>query len=231
MFREYRYAFGEVCPSMEVLKRYLQTPDKEGYALVEDTIRKTFQVLEDTPEIVGGYRIVECREIDNREGNILCPEGILHTGRRISSYMNGASQLALFICTAGERFTQLSHAYQQNGDFLEAFVVDSIGSATVENAMEHIQHSLAGEMEAAGHKVTNRYSPGYCDWPLAEQQVLFASIGNHSTGITLNSSCLMQPVKSVSGIIGIGMNVRKRPYGCSICSSKTCVYRRIITGE
>ena len=141
--------------------------------------------------------------------------------------MAGASEVALFICTAGAAFTDLSQAYQQNGDFLEAFVVESIGSATVENAMDKVQQRLEEEMAGQGKKITNRYSPGYCEWPLSGQRELFAYIGDHPTGITLNESCLMQPIKSVSGIIGIGDAVKKRPYGCQICNSATCVYRKI----
>ena len=59
------------------------------------------------------------------------------------------------------------------------------------------------------------------------QRDLFAYIGDHPTGITINESCLMQPIKSVSGIIGIGDEVRKRPYGCDICNSASCAYRNI----
>lgn len=141
--------------------------------------------------------------------------------------MKGADRIALFLCTAGQRFTGLSHTYQQNGDFLEAFVVESIGSATVESAMDKVQQYLEEEMMERGKKITNRYSPGYCEWALSGQRDLFAYIGEHPTGITINESSLMQPIKSVSGIIGIGDEVRKRPYGCAICNSSSCVYRNI----
>ena len=141
--------------------------------------------------------------------------------------MQGADRIALFLCTAGKTFTELSHAYQQNSDFLEAFVVESIGSATVENAMDKVQLYLEKEMIDQGKKITNRYSPGYCEWPLSGQRDLFAYIGDHPTGITINESCLMQPIKSVSGIIGIGDEVRKRSYGCDICNSTSCAYRNI----
>lgn len=231
MFHEYRYAFDEVRPSMEVLKGYLQQPADADYPLVEDTIEKVFAAMEDTTEIIGGYRILECTAVDPLEGVVRCGENLFSPGRKISRYMQGAEQLALFICTAGERFTTLSHTYQQTGDFLEAFVVESIGSATVENAMDKIQRALEAEMQDDGKKITNRYSPGYCDWKLSGQKALFNAIGTHSIGISLTESCLMQPIKSVSGIIGIGKEVKKRPYGCAICNSTTCVYRKIITPQ
>lgn len=227
MFRSYTFAFEEVRPEIKVLMDYLQIPDLDNYALVKEIVEATFSTLKDSKEIIGGYKILDCREIRVKEGDVVCSSGPLHPGRRISGYLAEATEVALFICTAGATFTDLSHAYQQNGDFLEAFVVESIGSATVENAMDKVQRCLETEMMEQGKKITNRYSPGYCDWALSGQRDLFAYIGDHPTGITINESCLMQPIKSVSGIIGIGNDVRKRPYGCDICSSTTCVYRRI----
>lgn len=215
MFRSYTFTFDEVRPDEKVLMDYLQIPDNDSYPLVAGIVESTFAALKDTREIIGGYRILDYGDVT------------LQPGRRISGYMAGASEVALFICTAGAAFTDLSHAYQQNGDFLEAFVVESIGSATVENAMDKVQQRLEEEMAGQGKKITNRYSPGYCEWPLSGQRELFAYIGDHPTGITLNESCLMQPIKSVSGIIGIGDAVKKRPYGCQICNSATCVYRKI----
>lgn len=215
MFHSYTFTFEEVKPDEKVLMDYLQIPDNTSYPLVAGIVESTFASLKDSREIIGGYRILDYADVT------------LQPGRRISGYMAGASEIALFICTAGAVFTDLSHAYQQNGDFLEAFVVESIGAATVENAMDKVQHFLEEEMVKQGKKITNRYSPGYCDWPLSGQRDLFAYIGDHPTGITLNDSCLMQPIKSVSGIIGIGDDVKRRPYGCEICNSATCVYRKI----
>lgn len=215
MFHSYQFSFEEVRPEKQTLMSYLQIPDPESYSLVSDIVEETFSALKDSEEIIGGYSIQDYKEVT------------LHTGRRIGGYMTGATEIALFLCTAGKTFTGLSHAYQQNGDFLEAFVVESVGSATVENAMDKVQQYLEEEMAKQGKKITNRYSPGYCDWALIGQRDLFAYIGDHPTGITINDSCLMQPIKSVSGIIGIGYEVKKRPYGCDICNSSSCVYRNI----
>ena len=227
MFRSYTFSFEEVRPEKSVLMEYLQIPDAESYSLVSEIVEKTFSGLANSKEIIGGYRILDCKGLDIREGTVFCSPGPLHTGRKISGYMTGATEIALFLCTAGKTFTDLSHTYQQNGDFLEAFVVESIGSVTVENAMDKVQCCLEEEITARGKKITNRYSPGYCEWALSGQRDLFSYIGDHPTGITINDSCLMQPIKSVSGIIGIGDEVKKRSYGCDICNSSSCVYRNI----
>ena len=172
MFRSYTFSFEEVRPEIPVLIEYLQIPDSESYALVSEIVEKTFDELKDSKEIIGGYRVLDCLEVNMREGIVACSAGHLHTGRKISGYMKGSGRIALFLCTAGKIFTGLSQAYQQNGDFLEAFVVESIGSATVENAMDKVQQYLEEDMTEQGKKITNRYSPGYCEWALSGQRDL-----------------------------------------------------------
>ncbi len=46
-----------------------------------------------------------------------------------------------------------------------------------------------------------RYSPGYCGWHITGQKKLFEELKPESIGITLNSSYLMQPIKSISGVM------------------------------
>jgi len=37
---------------------------------------------------------------------------------------------------------------------------------------------------------------------------------------------LMHPVKSVSGIVGLGAEIIQLPYACDICGLKTCYKRK-----
>ncbi len=149
-------------------------------------------------------------------------------GKQVCGYLKGSEIAALFICTAGEEFNSLIDHFNSNGDLLEAYLVDAIGSLTVENAMDRIMDQLEEEWIDQNYKITNRYSPGYCNWHLAEQHKLFQLIEGHATNIQLTESSLMMPTKSVSGIIGIGREARKRDYGCSTCNNATCIYRKIL---
>jgi len=136
-----------------------------------------------------------------------------------------AEAVVLFICTAGPVIGELSHASMKGGDLLKGYVYDVIGSEVVEAAADRMQEELRGSMAARGNGITNRFSPGYCGWDVAEQHKLFGFFKDNFCGITLTESALMNPVKSVSGIIGIGRNVRFTPYQCNICQDKNCIYR------
>ena len=49
-----------------------------------------------------------------------------------------------------------------------------------------------------------RFSPGYGDWALEEQKILFSVLDcAHTIGLTLTGSCMMAPVKSVTAVMAI----------------------------
>ena len=49
-----------------------------------------------------------------------------------------------------------------------------------------------------------RFSPGYGDWALEEQKILFPVLDcAHAIGLTLTESCMMAPVKSVTAVMAI----------------------------
>ena len=226
-FRSFGYPLHEVLPSLDELARYLHAADAE-HPVYESMSRRLTRLRECGLTAAGGYRILPAAA-DLSRGAVTVGSTELMMGVQVCGYMKGVESAALFVCTAGEVFTEMSHSLNAEGDFLEAYVVDAIGSLTVERAMDNIQHELEQDMACRGLHISNRYSPGYCNWPLSGQRALFGAIGEHDTGVTLSATCLMSPIKSVSGIIGIGRDVRRREYGCAVCNNKTCIYRKIIS--
>ncbi len=163
----------------------------------------------------------------------LCPddktievEGVVFAVKPIIfRQIKDAEEVALFICTAGPELGERSRRSMKEGDLLRGYVYDIIGSEVVENAADRMQEELKRATSETGKTITNRFSPGYCGWDVAEQHKLFSFFRDNFCGITLTESALMNPVKSVSGIIGIGKDVRYAPYQCNLCDDKNCLYR------
>ncbi|NMA75425.1 MAG: hypothetical protein GX963_15035 [Bacteroidales bacterium] len=228
-FQSYNFRFQEVSPSKKEILDFIGSGDVDEFYPTNQIIDDILKLLSDYDnQIKGGYVIKEVKELLIKEGKILIEDVVLDVGVQLASYLKGSSYVALFLCTAGEAFTTLSKDYNNKGDYLEAYIVDSIGSLTVENAMDKIQDQLKQALTGDNLGITNRYSPGYCNWNLIEQHDLFKLIGNNPIGMSLSNSALMNPIKSVSGIIGIGLHVKKRDYGCTICNNRTCIYRKIL---
>jgi len=148
-------------------------------------------------------------------------------GKIISAQLRKSESVAVFSCTAGSWIGEKARQLLNEKDYLKGYVYDIAGSEIVEAVADLMQQKLSEAMEAEGLHITNRYSPGYCGWNVSEQHKLFSLMPDNYCGITLNESALMSPIKSVSGVIGIGHDVRHNPYTCNICDAKDCIYRRI----
>ena len=128
------------------------------------------------------------------------------------------------MATAGREFEDFRHTYKESGDCVREFIADAVGSVLAEACVAQVEQQL--DLEAATPH-TYPYSPGYCGWRVTEQKLLFGLLPEHPCGIELTESSLMYPIKSVSGVIGIGETVERKPYGCAICRNANCYKRRV----
>ncbi len=143
------------------------------------------------------------------------------------SQLKNATQAALFVCTAGAGISAIAKEKAESGDEFLAYVLDVIGSVTVDKAAGKIQEEISANATRAGMGITDPFSPGYCNWSVAEQQKLFALLPPGFCGISLSETSLMSPVKSVSGITGIGKNCKQKGYQCNWCTDRQCIYGKI----
>jgi hypothetical protein len=211
-----------------VLQMLHQTEHDADNPVLND-VMQLYAQLNDVCSIRGGYTILNVCNIDINNGIIFCNDNKqLNVGNKVCAYLRHAELIAVFIATAGENFTLLANKYNREGDCIKGYIIDTFGSVIAERVADHINYTLEQSMLQQQLKITNRYSPGYCNWPLSGQKELFAVVSPEQCGITLTDSMLMQPIKSVSGVIGIGHNVKKKPYGCDVCNDKKCIYRNIL---
>lgn len=124
-------------------------------------------------------------------------------------------------------FERLQESLKEEGDMVKVFIADAVGSVIAEKAADRMEESLEELLAPYAWSHTNRFSPGYCGWHVSEQRDLFSLFPvEKPCGVSLTSSSLMVPIKSVSGVIGLGENVRKIEYTCGLCDFKQCYKRR-----
>jgi hypothetical protein len=146
----------------------------------------------------------------------------LSVGRLIRMELRGSAAVAVFVATIGPRLEQTARALLAGGQLLEGFVLDAVGSLAAEAVADATQNEVQAFAAAQGWKTTNRFSPGYCTWETGGQHALFSLLPARPAGVTLNDSALMMPLKSVSGVIGLGPAVEYRPYRCELCTLADC---------
>ena len=149
-----------------------------------------------------------------------------NSGSIINNQLSGSKKIAIFVVTLGDEFDcELKDLFEQ-GETIKAFIFDTVGSVLVERIADHMELELGDVLLKDDLSYTNRFSPGYCGWHVKEQQILFSLLPDNCCGISLNGSSLMTPIKSISGIIGIGKGLTKKDYACSLCDMTNCYKRR-----
>ena len=142
-------------------------------------------------------------------------------GSSIDRHLEGAVAVAVLAVTAGmgvdAELRRLSLT-----DRVGQLLLDAAGTALVERAADAAEASVVARAAGRGLFANGRFSPGYGDLPLATQPVLLATLdAQRLLGITLSSSLLMTPTKSVTAVIGLFREQRAagRP-GCAECACR-----------
>lgn len=148
-------------------------------------------------------------------------------GKIIMNQLRGAEGYAFFIATCGWAFERFQQQLKAEGDMVRVFIADAMGSVIAEKCADEMEKNLQLSIDKLGWKHTNRFSPGYCGWHVSQQQLLFPLFKGQTCGVTLTDSSLMLPIKSVSGIIGVGEKVRRLDYTCGLCNFEKCYKRKL----
>lgn len=163
----------------------------------------------------------------NKGAHIIQIEGrVFDTHKQVTSLLAKSKYLVLFACTIGDKLEKEAKKQMAAGNSLEGYIFDLIGSEFAECVAEKLHNEIEKQAAIYTLKVSNRYSPGYCNWPVSDQHKLFLLLGNANCGIRLTDSSLMLPVKSVSGLLGVGENMRRVKYKCDLCTDKDCIMRK-----
>ncbi len=149
-----------------------------------------------------------------------------HLGKIISRQLRKSECFVFFVATCGKEFEAWTNSLKVKDDILSTYIADSLGSCIVESTADYMEFVLRKHIGNYGWLHSNRYSPGYCEWSIDEQQKLFSLFPEFPCGIELTEHSLMMPIKSVSGIMGVGSKIRKMDYGCRICSLENCINRK-----
>jgi hypothetical protein len=146
---------------------------------------------------------------------------------RIRERWGPVEHVAAVVCTIGEALERRVSALWEARELPLASMLDSVGSGAVESLAEYVNDLLCGQ-GLPGLRVTNRISPGYADWDVAEQPRLFRLCETRPIGVSLNAACVMTPGKSISLLVGAGRAARVDHYftQCARCWMRDCAYRR-----
>ncbi|UCB43147.1 MAG: hypothetical protein JSV77_00405 [Dehalococcoidales bacterium] len=154
--------------------------------------------------------------------------GFVFQSQVISELLKMCEKVAVFALTIDGYLEETVAQLAENGLIVQARVLDAIGSNAVEQVADHVQDIVKDRVSTQGFHISRRYSPGYCDWEVDQQQTLFRAMNGSNISIQLTDKNLMLPRKSISGIIGIGTckSEIENYNPCVSCQQHDCPGRR-----
>ena len=226
IYKTFQFDFKDLKLTVSQIEKVLGYTDKKSEAHFSELIGKALKEAEEVCTIKAEYRIFDDVIFNEINKTVSVNSLSFDIKKIVYGQLKKSESAAIFLCTAGDEIGKMSRKAMKSGDLLDGYIYDVVGSEIVEAAADLMQAELEKTMASEGRKITNRFSPGYCGWNVSEQHKLFQILPGTYCGIRLTASALMDPEKSVSGMIGIGKNVRHLPYTCSICDMKDCIYQR-----
>ncbi len=197
---------------------YKVIPPEIGKTLDEATI-----VAEKIARPKGMYRILPI--LGTGKDNIQTEAGSIQSTMfsRLAGMCSGNCLIMFMITTLGIEFERAC------GDDIPVnrqLVFDTVGSECAEMVADMIEADWRNQVGSQGLQYSWRFSPGYCDWGLEGQKVIFKALDAKLINVSLTSYLVMVPSKSISAVALLAKDVPV-PAPCVFCTKKNCPWRRL----
>jgi hypothetical protein len=230
MHRLKRFHAAEIVPCRrDVLRRMEMPADAAISPELETILAGALARFLEIADPVGLVDSISCEEFSE----IYRGEGRNAPATPLQTIAVRAERLSLFVATVGQPLSdEIGEAFV-SGDPAFGLVLDALATEGV-NRLAYRLGADALECERNARRVSREavvlpYSPGSCGWHMSGQRALFGAIKSGTIGVSLGRSCLMSPIKSVSGVFVAGPphvhRVRPRYAFCDECATRECLSR------
>lgn len=210
----------DILPSKEAVLKFQGVINIDDVSdILIDSLELSLELLKEKSKPIA--IIEECSKSDFTD--IYLGEGENAADSPLPHIIKKAEKIRLFVVTIGENVSEEINKYFDQNEFPIGSFIDSGASLTADNIVGVLENRLTNQ------STTLAYSPGYCGWHVSGQKKLFKFLKPDKIGITLNDSCLMTPLKSVSGVLVSGpsaIHIFDNKYSfCKECTTYSCKIR------
>jgi predicted lactoylglutathione lyase len=140
----------------------------------------------------------------NNGEEITLAENLTFMSKKLSALLKDCSEAVLMGTTAGSAIMEAIQEKTSQDDLTAAVVYDATASEMVDAALDWIMDYLNQQLRREGKKLLpRRFSAGYADFKLENQKMIYEKLQMDKIGVTINSSFILLPEKSVTAIAGI----------------------------
>jgi len=185
--------------------------------------RATKRMVSDAKEILISYAdilkpaaIYNYFNIKLERDNAIIVNDVALEGPLLKCFTGKAKIVFIAFCTIGADLENEVKVLMADKP-AKALALEGLAISAVGNVAKFVEELINNDAATLGYPPGIRVQPGQEGWPLEEQKKLINLVRVNKIGITLSSSCLMTPHKSLSFMIATGPGFEKNPIPCSDC--------------
>jgi hypothetical protein len=152
----------------------------------------------------------------------------LKVGRKID-LLYPAQRVMVAVNTIGPALEGRVEELQASRESMEAYMLDSVGVVALGAVGEVLRKRVEKRAADLGWGVGDALAPGsLVGWTLRGQRSLCSLLPLESIGVKLSASCVLEPHKSASTLVGIGPDYPSSRVGsvCRFCALADSCWRR-----
>ena len=168
---------------------------------------------------------------DASSGTVFAAPPYKLSGENITSHLENSTEVAVIAVTIGKDLEDSLTGIFNSGQYTHGLLLDAAGTAAVEDAADTVSNLIAEQAKRNGLSAVSRFSPGYGDWDIKDQQKILQLAGGETINITVTETSMLVPRKSITAIIGL-QPAPDLPQGnckktdCISCTLKNCLARK-----
>jgi cobalamin-dependent methionine synthase I len=215
----------EVLRYLGYQKNSINEIDKDIRKIIKEEIAYTYSLLESK----GIYQFLDIVSISENGIIITKQEHKFKVNKEIASLFKNAEYLVLAVVTIGFEIEKSVMEKFNEKDYIKAMALDAAGTVAVKTVGKWLNHFIEEKNSQVGLKFSRYFEPGSGDWEIREQKQIFNILKPEKIGVTLSSSFMMYPSKSLSWIRGAGHNLinsYRDEFSCQYCLLSDCPFRK-----
>jgi hypothetical protein len=152
---------------------------------------------------IGWLRQTAVREIVG--ARVELDGGAIMTSATLALLLQDSPAVQLFVVTLGPQVDERVHELFEAMDGLEGLFLDTAGWVIVQSALSAVRRRCAAKLRSEGYRLTRRIGPGYLDWALEEQAIVFRALAAGATlpPMEVLDSGAILPEKTLTGLFGL----------------------------
>lgn len=185
------------------------------------------QALEEARPLIQPRLLYERYAVEAvRHARVLLSGGGELKGEALAQHLAAAQEVLVVICTIGPALEAYTQQVMET-EMVRGLALYGVGSAAAEALANAACRYFECQAAERGWQTTIPLSPGMIGWPVEQgQPQIFSLLDAAQVGVRLTPAAIMQPLKSLSLVLGQGLELDRPGRVCDYCAMRSvCRYQ------